>query len=133
MTNEELKYLIDLYFQTRNDLDEIVGERDKTQTEITILNKVKVIVVENIKKQQSSDKHSWKEILNPLLYNKFEDATEKNKTAQKSIAKRNNEIKYLETKLGVIEEMLGEENFKRLQEIERENLIKTLETKYGKL
>jgi len=128
MTNTELKHLVDLYWQTREELNNLRKDYKDSNIDREVLGKV-----EELLKQKSKDKPTDLEnrqflytIYDKFLHPEIDQVNDKNRSSEIEINKFEVklQIAYAEMKLEVIKQLLGEDIIKQIEKYEKEFILK---------
>lgn len=127
MKNIELKRLVSSYWQIKRELEALTQDYEESDIKLKVFTKATELAQEWLQKSHFPDTRILEEICNGCLY---EDANtvEKNKrvaAGKLGSVEMQRQIKYCELKLEAIKQLLGSDNLKRLDDYEKEGLLKS--------
>ena len=126
MTNTELKRLVLLYQQIRKESEALTQDYEENDVKLRVFTKAMELATEKLKGSSFPDTRILEGIYNECLYEDANAATENKRAATGKLgsAEIQRQIKYCEIKLDAIMQLLGPDNLKRLEDYEREDILK---------
>ena len=127
MDNAQLRLLVGLYYNCKDQLNALKEQAEKDKIEIEILNRTGVSLTKKIGETKDGIiKIRLQQLVNKFIVNKISEAKSKADASMKEITlpAKENEIAYFEARLESIKELLGESNCKAIEKYEEESILK---------
>lgn len=127
MDNAQLRLLVGLYYNCKDQLNALKEQAEKDKIEIEILNRAGISLTKKIEETRDAIiKTRLQQLVNKFVVDKIKEATLKADASTKEITlpAKENEIAFFEARLESIKELLGESNCKAIEKYEEESILK---------
>lgn len=125
MPNEELNYLLKVYWQIKDELEMLMGDYEINNVKVKLFKQLEGLMGDKLKTVDMLDRVFWKSIFDGMFYREYQETLAQDRELFKKISSPETKMKidYLELKLDAVKQLLGEDNFKELEKYERENIL----------